>query len=103
MEGDWKLQGDTKNVIYRIWFVKDTGFIKVLEELNLPPKAEETFGGKSDLEGQTLVDVKFENGRFFMDLIYIYGEVYEPISVLNNDRFIFGEGSSKHVLIKDKG
>ncbi|WP_111309643.1 hypothetical protein [Confluentibacter sediminis] len=103
IEGDWKLKGDTRNVVYRIWFVKDKGFIEALEELNLPPKAEATYSGKSAIEEQTLVDVTFENGLFFMDIMYGYGEVLEPISVLNNDNFIFGKGVSQHVFIKDKG
>lgn len=99
--GDWKLKGDTKNVIYRFSFESDKGFVEVLEELNLPPKAEKTIGNEIAIDDNTIVKIQHEKGLFYINIIYLYGEVSEPILELNDENFIYGKGASQYVLIRD--
>ncbi|MCF7560414.1 hypothetical protein L3X39_07175 [Sabulilitoribacter multivorans] len=100
--GDWKLKGDTENVIYRFTFGNKNGYVEVLEELNLPPKAENKDVNGLVNDDHTLVKIKYDKGLFYIDLIYLYGDVSEPINVLNKESFIYGIGDSKHIFIRDK-
>ncbi|WP_332243922.1 hypothetical protein [Flavivirga spongiicola] len=98
IKGDWKLKGEAKNGIYRFSF--DTGakdFLEVLKELNLPPKAQ---GPQS--KNYTIVNIKLENEAFFIELIYPFGKTSEKILVLDKENFVFGQGESKRVFVKDQ-
>lgn len=100
--GDWKLKGEAKNVIYRFGFNEEKGFVEVLEELNLPPKAEKTIGNEIIINQHANVKIKYNEGVYFIELIYDYGSISEQILVLNDYNFIYGKGDSQHVFIKDK-
>jgi len=103
IQGDWKLKDGNENVIYRFSFEKQKGFIEVLEELNLPPKALETNDEDVIINEHTIFDVKSKNSLFFIDLISLHYEVSEQIYVLNENYFVYGRGQSEHVFKRDKG
>lgn len=103
IQGDWKLIGETKNVIYRFSFNNNKGFIEVLEELNLPPKALVNHHADLIIDEHTLVNIKSKNGRFFIELISMYYQISEQIFVLNDEKFVYGKGQFEHVFIRDKG
>lgn len=102
IKGDWKLKEYNENLIYRFSFFKDKGFIEVLGELNLPPKAEKTIGNEIVIDDHTIVEITYDKGLFFIDLIYLYGKVSEQILVLNDETFIYGKGESQHTFVRDK-
>ncbi len=103
IQGDWKLKGGSENLIYRFCFDKNKGFIEVLEELNLPPKAEKTIANELVFgDNSTIVNIKSKKSVFFIELVYSHTSVSEQILVLNKDCFIYGKGESQHVFIKDK-
>lgn len=101
IEGDWKLKKGNQNITYRFIFNNNKGIIEVLEELNLPPKAAVSYYEKPDINGQTMVNVEFKNGVFFIKLSNLIFEVSEQIFVLNDEYFIYGNGASEHVFIRD--
>lgn len=101
IEGEWKLKGQSENLIYKFWFNEQNGFIEVLEELNLPPKAEHTQLGSLFMDEQVQTQIKLINGAFFIEVNYPFDAVSELISKLNQNTFIYGKGASQHVFIKD--
>ncbi|GAA4281493.1 hypothetical protein GCM10022260_19140 [Gaetbulibacter aestuarii] len=101
LEGDWLLKQDSRNKIYRFHFEKGTGTVDVLEELNLPPKAEHT-ELNSDFEiTESTVKISREKEGFYIELVYSFGSVKEQIKELNNKRLVYGHGPSRHVFIRD--
>jgi hypothetical protein len=102
IQGDWKLKGGNENLIYRFLFDTNKGLIEVLEELNLPPKAEKTIRKELVFDDRTIVNIKSKKGVFFIELVYLHTTVSQKILELNEDHFIYGKGESQHIFIKDK-
>jgi hypothetical protein len=102
IQGDWKLKGANQNIIYRFRFDKDKGYVEVLEELNLPPKAEKSRTDVLFVDDETVVNVKLKKDVFFIELVYQFGSVSEAILELNEAAFIYGKESSKKIFIRDK-
>lgn len=101
IEGQWKLKGHSEILIYKYSFNKEGGFIEVLEELNLPPKAaQHQYESIIGHEG-VAINIKLIKGIFFIETKYAFGNVLEPIIELNKNRFIYGKGNTKRVFIKD--
>ncbi len=101
INGDWKLKNGNQNITYRFIFNDDKGVIEVLKELNLPPKAADPYHEKSVMEEQTTIDLKLDNGVFFIELTNLQYGISEPIYVLNEEYFIYGKGDSEHVFVRD--
>ena len=101
IKGDWKLKKGNQNMIYRFIFNDDKGIIEVLEELNLPPKADNNYYEKPIMEELTNINIKFDNGVFFIELTNLHYEISEQIFVLNEEYFIYGKGASEHAFIRD--
>ncbi|WP_396601744.1 hypothetical protein [Algibacter sp. R77976] len=100
--GDWKLEGDSKNVVYRFSFSKTKGFIEVLQEMNLPPKAVKTRENDIIINDHEIFNIQSKQGHYFIEIQSLYYEIKEQILVLNDTNFIYGSGDSKHVFIRDK-
>lgn len=99
--GDWKLEGDSKNVIYRFSFSGDKGFIEVLKELNLPPKAETNNADTMIIYDHEIFNIVSKQSTFFISIQSLYYQIIEEIEVLNKSNFIYGRGNSRHIFIKD--
>lgn len=101
IKGDWRLKGDTKNVVYRFSFYKNQGFIEVLPEMNLPPKAEKTKDSDMIINKKSAFNIQLKQEAFFVVIQNLNYEVTEKIEVLNKSNFIYGKGHYQHVFIKD--
>lgn len=103
LEGDWLLKKDSRNKIYRFHFEKEKGEgeVDVLEELNLPPKAEHT-GVSNDFEiTESKVNITSDDTGFYIELIYSFGTVKERIKELSKNRLVYGKGTAEHVFTRD--
>jgi len=100
--GEWKLKGVSSNLTYRFSFTDAKGIVQVLEELNLPPKAEQTENNRTPLDSNASIHITLIRNMFFMNIKYDFGEISEPISELNESRFVFGEQGFEHVFTLDK-
>ncbi|XMO87147.1 hypothetical protein AAFN75_02430 [Algibacter sp. AS12] len=101
LAGQWKLKALNTNKTYRFWFNQDAGFVEVLEELNLPPKAEHTEIGRLVKNDQAAVNIKLIEGVFFIEMVYPFGTVSEQIVKLNKNTFVYGQGTTAHYFVKD--
>ena len=102
IQGDWKLKDGNQNIIYRFIFDEDLGRIEVLEELNLPPKAEKPSNDILFLDAETKVRINLKEGIFYVNFIYPYATVSEVIIELNETTFSYGKGTSKKIFLRDK-
>ena len=101
LEGDWILKKDSRNKIYRFHFENGKGTVDVLEELNLPPKAEHT-EMKDDFEiTESSVKISQDEQTFYIELIYGFGNVKEQIKDLTKNRLVYGYGVAEHVFVRD--
>ena len=101
IEGDWKLKGDSKNVVYRFSFSKDKGFIEVLKEMNLPPKAEKTRGDEIIINDHETFNIILKQDVYYIEIQSLYYEIMDQILVLDEKHFVYGSGDSQHVFIRD--
>ena len=100
--GEWKLKGISNNLTYRFSFTQGHGIVEVLEELNLPPKAEQIEYRNTPLDTNPSIYITVINNVFFMNIKYHFGAVSEPISELSEARFVYGETGFEHVFVRDK-
>ena len=101
LEGDWWLKKDSRNDIYRFHFRDNEGFVEVLEELNLPPKAEHTKVVDEFEVKESEVKITLEKDKFYIELVYPFGTVKEPIKALSEKHLIFGSGDSERQFTRD--
>jgi hypothetical protein len=101
IEGDWKLEGDSKNVVYRFSFSNTRGFIEVLEEMNLPPKAEKTKANEIINNAYEVFKISSKNDAYFIEMQSLGHISVQQIVVLNQLSFTYGKGRSKHVFKRD--
>jgi hypothetical protein len=102
IEGDWKLKGDSKNVVYRFSFSNNKGFIEVLQEMNLPPKAEKTTENEIVINDHEMFNILSKQGGYFIEIQSLTYKIIEEIVVLNDTNFIYGKDASRHIFIRDK-
>lgn len=102
IKGDWKLKGDSKNVVYRFSFSEDKGFIEALKEMNLPPKAEKPHNVENIINHHEIFSIKSKQGIFSVVIQGLNYEMVEQIFALNETSFIYGKGNSRRVFIKDR-
>lgn len=101
LEGDWILKKDSRNKIYRFHFENGKGTVDVLEELNLPPKAEHTEITDDFEITESSVKISQDKQTFYIELIYGFGSVKEQIKALTKNRLIYGNGVAEHVFVRD--
>ncbi|MFH4967906.1 hypothetical protein V8G61_06830 [Gaetbulibacter sp. M240] len=102
LEGDWLLKKDSRNRVYRIHFQDSAGKIEVLEELNLPPKAEHTAVEDAYDISESIVNISAKKDGYYIELVYTFGSVTERIRVLTENSLVYGTGKSEHIFIRDK-
>lgn len=102
VEGDWKLEGDSKNVVYRFSFSGDKGFIEVLKEMNLPPKAEKTREDDIIINDHEIFKISLKKQTYFIEIQSLIYTVIEQILVLNESNFIYGNKNSKRIFTRDR-
>jgi hypothetical protein len=101
IEGDWKLKNDTKNVVYRFSISNHKGFIEVLPEMNLPPKAEKTTENEIIINDHENFTIVLKQGNYYIEIQSLYYQMTEIITVLNKTNFVYGKGKSQHIFIRD--
>ncbi|SHJ16564.1 hypothetical protein [Algibacter luteus] len=101
IEGDWKLKNDTKNVVYRFSISNHKGFIEVLPEMNLPPKAEKTTENEIIINDHENFIIVLKRGNYYIEIQSLYYQMTEKITVLNKINFVYGKGKSQHTFIRD--
>ncbi len=102
IKGDWKLKGDSKNVVYRFSFSGDKGYIEVLGEMNLPPKAEKTRENDIIINDHEVFKISLKKQTYFIEIQSLTYTVIEQILVLNQSNFIYGNKNSKRVFTRDR-
>lgn len=101
IEGDWKLKNDTKNVVYRFSISNHKGFIEVLPEMNLPPKAEKTTENEIIINDHENFTIVLKQGNYYIEIQSLYYQMTEKITVLNKTNFVYGKGKSQRTFIRD--
>ncbi|WJJ96077.1 hypothetical protein [Algibacter luteus] len=101
IEGDWKLKNDTKNVVYRFSISNHKGFIEVLPEMNLPPKAEKTTENEIIINDHENFTIVLKQGNYYIEIQSLYYQMTEKITVLNQTNFVYGKGKSQRTFIRD--
>ena len=101
IEGDWKLKNDTKNVVYRFSISNHKGFIEVLPEMNLPPKAEKTTENEIIINDHENFIIVLKRGNYYIEIQSLYYQMTEKITVLNQTNFVYGKGKSQRTFIRD--
>ena len=101
IEGDWKLKNDTKNVVYRFSISNHKGFIEVLPEMNLPPKAEKTTENEIIINDHENFIIVLKRGNYYIEIQSLYYQMTEKITVLNKTNFVYGKGKSQRTFIRD--
>lgn len=101
IEGDWKLKNDTKNVVYRFSISNHKGFIEVLPEMNLPPKAEKTTENEIIINDHENFTIVLKQGNYYIEIQSLYYQMTEKITVLNKTNFVYGKGKSQQTFIRD--
>ena len=102
LQGDWKLKDDTKNVVYRFSFSNHKGFMEVLPEMNLPPKAEKTTENEIIINQHQTFNIASKQGKYFIEIQNINYKITEKIIVLNTTRFVYGKAAAQRIFIRDK-
>lgn len=101
LTGEWKLQGGSQTISYKFSFSNHKGFIEVLPELNLPPKAQQTNIGTLVVNQKEIVNIKKVGDNFFIEIVYAFGAVAKQIYQLNETTLIYGKGDQKQIFKKD--
>ena len=102
LEGDWLLKKDSRNKVYRFHFQDGAGKLEVLEELNLPPKAEHTAVEDAYEISESIVNISAKKDGYYIELVYTFGSVTERIRVLTEKKLVYGTGKSEHIFVRDK-
>lgn len=101
LRGEWKLQGKSNTISYKFSFNNQKGFIEVLPELNLPPKAQHTQLGALVVNQKEIAHIKKVGDHFFIEIVYAFGSVPKQIFKLNKTTLIYGKGQQQQIFIKD--
>ncbi len=101
LTGEWKLQGNIKTISYKFSFSNKKGFVEVLPELNLPPKAQHTNLGTVVYNLKKIANIKKDGDHFFLEIVYDFGSITKQIYLLNDTTFIYGKGQQEQVFVKD--